>query len=153
MKAKLISYSISGALAFGIMGVVIPAIVLLGAMIAAPTRAQRTDSAPGEKPVAIDSAAVLSPIDSAINIVTEKARQAGANLDKVETGVDRVNTKLNKLQTRQARILDMITPADAPVVAQWPLPPQEFRVDPDTPQIKPVEPEKAGWWKRTFRKN
>ena len=153
MKAKLISYLISGAFVFGIAGVIIPTIIVLAAMVAAPSNAQQNDSTPANVPVAVDSAAVLSPIDSAINSVTEKAKKAGENFDKVESGVSRVNNKLSQLQTRQARILKLITPVVLPVVAQRPIPPREYQVYPDTPQIQPIELQKASWWKRTFRQD
>lgn len=153
MKTKLISYLISGALAFGIIGLIVAAAILLGAMVAAPSKAQQHDSIPSDVPALVDSAAVMSPIDSAINVVTEKAKKAGENFDKIESSVTRVNDKLNQLQTRQARILMLITPVKLPVVPQRPLPPREYQVYPDTPQIQPVEIHKAGWWKRTFRQD
>lgn len=153
MKTNFKSYLIPGAMACGIMGILVASILLLGVMVVAPTSAQKADTVSQGKTIPIDSASVLSPTDSLINLVNEKAKKTGANFNKVETGVSRVDTKLNKLQIRQERILRIISPIDLPVLAQNPKPPKEIQVSPDTPQIKPVEPIRKNWWKRAFDRN
>lgn len=141
-----------------ITSAVILFVLLFVVMSANPTQSQKKTEEPDTLPVVpnvqvVEDSALISPNNSRIDAVTEKAKAVEKVLEKDDKRADKMQSQVAVIQARQVRILKAFTPAVAERMPKLePKPAADLRVEAESPTIKPIEPSKESWWRKVFNR-
>lgn len=121
--------------------------LMLTVISANPTQSQKqhpVDTVPAAK--LVDT--VPAPLADRITILEDKVKGVEKSLDDDIKRADRMLYQVGSLQARQGQILASFQKRDVKVLA--PISDVQIKTSPETPEIKPVTPTRASWWKRVF---
>lgn len=134
---------------------ILASLVLIAMITSAkPTVSQKVEVAKqdsaGQKAAPSDTTTVAPSMDSLFEVANKKADKAIQTVEQTDAIGARIETKLSRLESRQSKILNRMTPVKIPAAVPAPRPVTEYRTNADSLQIRPLEIKKTNWWRRHF---